>query len=115
MPSPVSTLRALSAVALLIAASLSMLAFAQAAGTVAPENAPASAPGPVERAENATKKAAKATVKAGGKALDATKKAAKKAADAIKKSGKKIDAKISRVKADKSSEEGQAKPNADAR
>lgn len=110
------TLRMLSAMTALTAASWSMSAFAQAAeGAAAPDNAAVSAPGPVERAENATKKAAKATVKAGGKAVDATKKGVKTAADAVTRTGKKIGAKIPRTKAYKKSEVDQAKPTPDAK
>ncbi|MDO8248664.1 MAG: hypothetical protein Q7T78_02945 [Rhodoferax sp.] len=95
------TLRVLSAMAILTAASWSMSAVAQ---TAAPANSAASAPGPVERAENATKKAVKAT-----------KKGAKKAADAVTRTGKKIDAKIPRTEAYKKSQEDQAKPATDAK
>jgi|GEM_PF-3054683 len=110
------TLRMLSAMTVLTAASWSMSASAQAAeGAAAPDKAEVSAPGPVERAENATKKAGKATVKAGGKAVDATKKGVKTAADAVTRTGKKIDAKIPRTKAYKKSEEDQAQPTPDAK
>lgn len=106
------TLRLLSAMAILTAASWSMSAGAQ---TAAPANSAASAPGPVERAENATKKALQATKKAGGKAVAATKKGAKKAAAAVTRTGKRIDAKVPRTEAYKKSQEAQAKPATDAK
>ena len=110
------TLRMLSAMMVLTAASWSVSASAQVAeGAPAPDNAATSAPGPVERAENATKKAGKATVKAGDKAVDATKKGAKTAADAVTRTGKKIDAKIPRTKAYKKSEEEKARTTPDAK
>ncbi|WP_157979502.1 hypothetical protein [Rhodoferax ferrireducens] len=98
--------------AILAAVSWSVPAFAQAA---APANSAASAPGPVERAENATKKAVKATKKAGGKAVTATKKGAKKASDAITRTGKKIEKKIPRTKAYEKKQADQAAPATDAK
>lgn len=106
------TLRVLSAMAILTAANWSMSAVAQ---TAAPANSAASAPGPVERAETATKKAVKATKKTGSKAVAATKKGAKKAADAVTRTGKKIEKKIPRTEAYKKSQEDQAKPATDAK
>ncbi|MDO9314763.1 MAG: hypothetical protein Q7T97_09490 [Burkholderiaceae bacterium] len=116
MTSPVFTVRALSAIAILAAASWGMPAFAQAAAdTSAPAGSAATAPGPVERAENTVKKAAKATAKAGGKAVDATKKGVKKGAAAVSRTGEKIGAKIPRTKAYKEGQKDQAKPASDAK
>lgn len=98
--------------AILAAVSWSVPAFAQAA---APANSAASAPGPVERAENATKKAVKATKKAGNKVVTATKKGAKKASDAITRTGEKIDKKIPRTKAYEKKQADQAAPATDAK
>lgn len=111
MNSSAFNVRVLSAIAVLSAASWGMSAFAQTApGKVAPANTAASAPGPVERAENATKKAAKATANAASKAVDATKKGVKKAADAVARTGKKIGEKIPGPKASEQSQEDQSKP-----
>lgn len=116
MMSSAFTVRGLSAIAIVTAASWGMPAFAQAAAdTSAPAGSAATAPGPVERAENTVKKAAKATAKAGGKAVDATKKGVKKGAAAVSRTGEKIGAKIPRTKAYKEGQEDQAKPASDAK
>lgn len=116
MTSSVFTVRGLSAIAIVTAASWGMSVFAQsAADTSAPAGSAATAPGPVARAENTVKKAAKATAKAGGKAVDATKKGVKKGAAAVSRTGEKIGAKIPRTKAYKEGQEDQAKPGSDAK
>jgi len=100
MTSLKSVLLILSALAALVLSGTSLSAMAQAkAETATPAKSAASEPGAYEKTKAATRKAAKATAKAGGDVADATKKVAGKAGAAVTSAGNAIDSKIPRTEA----------------